>query len=61
MIVQIKKAAGTIVEGVSAVTLRSCPCQVQELELCVCVASSGARGSHLPVVLRDVAEFVPHA
>ena len=41
--------------------LRDRPGQVQELELRVRIPCGSARGSHLPVVFRDVTQLVPHA
>lgn len=61
VIIEIENAASAVVEGVPAVALHSCPRQVQELELRVCISCGGTRGSHLPMVFRDVAELVPHA
>ena len=60
MIVEIEKATRAVAESVAAVALCSSPGQVQELELCVGISCGGAGGTHLPMVLGDVAELVPH-
>lgn len=61
VIVEVEQSACPIIECISAMSLRCGACQVQEFELRVRISGRSAGSSHLSVVFRDVAEFIPHA